>query len=471
MPKPTTEGWRWAATLGVGAAIWFAPVPVGVAPHAWHLLAVFTATIVSFLTRPLPMGPMVLLAIVVLGATGTIEFKHLVAGFGDGTVWLVVAAFLIAGSVQRTGFGRRVALSLVQWFGKSTLGLGYALCGAELVLGPVVPSNTARGGGILAPIVQSLATSLDSRADDGTAERAGSYLSLVGAHANLITAAMFMTGMAANPMVSKAATDVLKVDFGWGTWALGGIVPGLVGLGLLPLYILWLSPPELRDSSAAQQQAKHELTQMGAWSRSQLIMGGVFVLLLSLWSTKVLHGMGTGLVAWIGVLVLQLSQVDSWEDITHNHKAWDCLIWLGGLLAIANALKEEGVIAWFATAMEHRVEGVEGMTVALVLALVYFYSMYAFSMLTAHITAMVGAFFAVALAAGAPPLLTAALFAYFSCLCACMTNYSTGPVIIYFGLGYVEVGRWFRIGFAMSLFHLTIWLGVGMGWWKLLGWW
>ena len=117
------------------------------------------------------------------------------------------------------------------------------------------------------------------------------------------------------------------------------------------------------------------------------------------------------------------------------------------------------------------VSGLPGVWVVLVLGLVYFYSMYGFSMFTAHITALIGAFFAVAAVANAPPLLTVAVLAYFSCLCGAMTNYSTGPVVIYFGLGYVPVSNWFKIGFIVSIFHLAIWLTVGMAWWKVLGWW
>jgi DASS family divalent anion:Na+ symporter len=117
------------------------------------------------------------------------------------------------------------------------------------------------------------------------------------------------------------------------------------------------------------------------------------------------------------------------------------------------------------------VAGFSGVTVALVLALIYFFSMYGFSMFTAHISALVGAFFAVAAAAGAPPMLTTALLAYFSCLCGCTTNYSTGPVVIYFGLGYVSAPRWFGVGAVVALFHLTVWLSVGLAWWRLLGWW
>lgn len=138
---------------------------------------------------------------------------------------------------------------------------------------------------------------------------------------------------------------------------------------------------------------------------------------------------------------------------------------------MANLLKEYGFIEWFAVNVKGWVGGFSGVEVVVLLGLIYFYSMYAFSMFTAHISAMVATFIAVCMAAGGQPLLAAAVFAYFSCLCGCLTNYSTGPVVIYFGFGYVQTPKWFSIGFIISLFHLTIWLGVGLLWWKLLGWW
>ncbi len=91
------------------------------------------------------MGAMVVLGLMVLAASGTIGIKEALSGYGDSTVWLVVAAFLIAGGVIRTGLGRRIALIFVSKMGKTPIGLGYSLCLSELMLGPVVPSNTARG--------------------------------------------------------------------------------------------------------------------------------------------------------------------------------------------------------------------------------------------------------------------------------------------------------------------------------------
>ena len=445
----------------IGVIMWFMPVPASIPENGWSVFSIFIPIIISFILRPFPIGAMVLLGLVVLMTTGTLTTADALSGFGNSTVWLVVAAFLIAGTVVKSGFGRRLALLLVARFGKSMLGLGYSIAAAELFLGPVVPSNTARGGGILAPINRSLSEALESFPDDKP-DRAGEYISLLGAHANLITAAMFLTGMAANPVLAGAAKTVFDVDFTWGMWALGSIIPGIIGLALLPPFIKFLTKPTLINTDAAVDKANSDLDLMGAWTSREKMMGLVFMVMLLLWSTKSLHGLSATLVAWIGISILLFSRTQTWEDIVRNSQAWDTLIWLGGLLTMANMLKEFGLVEWFANEMQAMLSGLDGLTVVIVLALIYFYSMYAFSMLTAHIFALAAVFFSVALSTGAPVLLTIGLLAYFSNLCACTTNYSTGPVVIYFGQGYVKPNRWFSIGFLVSLFHMSIWLTIGL---------
>jgi DASS family divalent anion:Na+ symporter len=466
------EHLRLTGCLLIGIIIWFLPVPEGLTSTAWQYFAIFITVIIGFMMTALPMGLVVLLGILILTITGVAPLKETLLGYGDSTVWLVVAAFLIAGGVKETGLGKRIGLTLVDKIGKNMLGLGYAITGAELILGPVVPSNTARGGGILSPIVRSLSEALDSHPED-KAEYAGKYLMLTGTHANLITAAMFLTGMAANPLVAGAAKTVFDIDFSWTMWAWGALVPGLLGLLLLPPFLKFLVKPKLQDTRVARDLARKELHKMGPMTFQEKMMAGVFVLLILLWTTKGLHGMGTTTVALIGVCGLLITRTLSWDHIIQNKGAWDTLIWLGGLLAMANGLKKVGFIDWFAEGSYEVIQmtSLTGIGIMIGLGLIYFYSMYGFSMLTAHISAMVLAFMTIALKSGVPPLLSVAILAYFSDLCACLTNYSSGPVIIYFGYKYVKPGQWFSVGFIISLFHLVIWLGVGLLWWKLIGWW
>ena len=488
-PEPVSEV-RWPQLLvcvSIGAVLWFAPVPPGLTPAAWHILGIFAATIAGLLLRPLPMGAVVLLGVVVLAATGTLApidppeqptqkeiLKHslqeALAGFGDTTVWLVVAAFLLAGAVIGTGLGRRVALALASWLGGSTLGLGYAIACAELILGPFVPSNTARGGGVMAPIVDALADVMEPTPGESP-RRAGEYLVLTGAHANLISAAMFLTGMAANPILSAIALDSLEVEFGWGTWLMGSIVPGLVSMALLPLALHRLIRPAQSEAAAARREARRQLAALGRWSYAEITTAIVLLVMLALWMTTSWHHQHTTTIALGGVAALLVLGVRTWRQMAGNWAAWDTLMWLGGLISMAKALYNYGVIDWLSGLLQSQVVGMAGVAVAIVLAVAYFYSMYGFSMLTGHIMAMSGAFMLVATGAGAPPLLIVALLAYFSNLCGCLTNYSTGPIVIYFGLGRVPIGRWYLVGFLVSLLHMAVWLGIGLPYWKLLGWW
>ena len=138
---------RLAFVCCAGIVIWAAPRPEAVDPRAWRLLAIFVATVVGVILKPLPMGAVAVVGIAAALVTRTLTIAEALSGFANATVWLVVSAFFLAASFIRTGLGARVAYALVRAFGHSTLGLGYSLVAADLMLAPFVPSNTGRAGG------------------------------------------------------------------------------------------------------------------------------------------------------------------------------------------------------------------------------------------------------------------------------------------------------------------------------------
>ena len=453
-----------------GLILWFFEPPSGLDEKGYQIFVVFISVIISLLVRAFPMAVSVLAGLSFSVMVGLISLKEALKGYSDSTTWLVVIAFLIAGVVIDTGLGKRISLLCIHALGKSMTGLGYAICSAELILGPLVPSNTARGGGILAPIVDSMSRTLGSMPNKSP-DKAGQYLHLVGAHANLITAAMFLTGMAANPLIAKMGLDVFQIEFNWYTWALGSIVPGVLGLLGLPILLKYLSPPTIKSIQPIRDKIKKDIKVLGPWTFQEITTALTLGIMLLLWSTKPVHGWGTTTVALFGLLTILVLNAISWEEMAKNHKAWDTLIWLGGLLTLATSLKDLGFISWFAEMIQQSLTEYSPIFIFLMLALIYFYSMYFFSMLTAHIVAMAGAIFIVAKGVDLNPLLIVGVFAYFSNLCGCLTNYSTGPVIIYFGNGYLLPISWFKIGFLVSIYHIIIWLGAGPIWWRIIGWW
>lgn len=457
-------------TVAVGVALWFTPAPEGVAPEAWNLFAIFVATIVGLIIKPLPMGAVALIGMMATALTGTLTINETLSGFSNRVIWLIVLAFFIARGFIKTGLGSRIAYLFVRLLGKRTLGLSYGLIATDLVLAPAVPSNTARAGGVVFPILRSLAKAYDSDPEDGTERKIGSFLTIAAFQGTIITSAMFLTAMAANPLAANLAAD-MGVEITWGGWALAAMVPGLISLAVIPYLLYKIYPPEIKETPGAAEMAKEELARMGPMKRQEWIMLGAFFLLLVLWIFGKQLGVHSTTAALVGLSLLLLTSVLTWKDVQNETGAWDTLVWFAALVMMATFLNSLGLIPWFSALMGGYVDGVAWLPAFLILSIVYFYSHYFFASNTAHVSAMYAAFLAVAIAVGSPPVLAALVLAFFSNLFSSMTHYGTGPAPVLFGAGYVDIGSWWRIGFLVSIVNIVIWLGIGGLWWKVLGLW
>jgi DASS family divalent anion:Na+ symporter len=461
---------RWTITLAAGLLVLLIPRPAGVPLQGWHLLAIFVATVIGLIAQPLAMGAITLLAITLAGLTKTVTAEMAFSAFANPTIWLIVAAFLFSRSVVKTGLGRRIAFIFVRWFGTSSLRLGYALAGADLVVSPFIPSDTARAGGIIFPIARSLAESYDSHPGP-TARRLGAYLVQCAYHIGCTTAAIFLTSMAANPLAAKFAKETGNVEISWNTWALASCVPAAVSVCLLPWLIFQLDPPELKRTPEARALAQKELQAIGPMSRHETLLVVILLAVIGGWVTQSWHGLHPAVVACGGVSLIVLAGVIRWDDVIEERRAWDALIWFGGLIMMADGLNRLGVIKAFADSLAEGLRGWGPMAALVALVLAYTYVHYGFASMTAHITALYPAFLLLAVANGAPALVAALALAYFSNLNASLTHYGTGSAPIFFGSGYVGQVTWWRVGFVVVLFNLTIWLGLGLLWWRLLGLW
>ena len=462
--------YRLAVVVLIGTALWFSPIPSEVNPRAWELLAVFVATIVGVILRPIPMGAMAFVAASFAVLSGTLTITEATAGFGSTVVWLVVAAFFIATAFIKTGLGIRIAYHFMRLLGKRSLGLAYGLVATDLVLAPAIPSNTARAGGVIFPILKSLCTSLGSDVALGTQGRIASFLTFTSYQGVVVTSAMFLTAMAANPLAAELAAQQ-GIEISWGLWALAASLPGVLSLLLVPLLIFRLYPPEITRTPEAQELARKHLQQMGSMSREERILLTVFILLMALWIFGGFLGVNATAAAMAGVGTMLITGTLDWEDILKERRAWDTLIWFAVLVMMASQLGELGLLYWFSDRVSGVLVSGYWLPNFLVLILVYFYSHYLFASNTAHVSAMYAPFLVLALAVGTPPLLAALVLAFFSNLFASITHYGTAAAPVLFGSGNVEIGTWWKLGALISVVNITIWLGVGSLWWKFLGLW
>jgi DASS family divalent anion:Na+ symporter len=446
------------------------PPPVGLNLAAWRLFAIFLGTVVGFILQPIELGTIALIALVLCALTGAMKFSQVLSAFSGNTVWLIVSAFLLARAFIITGLGRRIAYMAMRAFGDSSLKLVYSLALSDVIIGPAIPSNSARAGGLIFPIVQSLADAFGSKAGENP-RKIGAYLMACVFHLDLVVSALFLTAMVGNPIAVALAKKVLDVDITWISWFVAASVPGIAALIIIPFVLYKLYPPEIKKTPEAKIIANKALIEMGPMGMKEKILLFVFVMLLILWATTTITHLDTTLIAFVGLCVLLIGRVLTWKDVISEKKAWDTLIWVGGVIVMSDYLNKLGFIPWFANILENQMVGVSAMTAVILSFVIYLYSHYFFASMSAHVTAMYAALITLGAAAGAPAFVSAFVVAIAANICGCLTHFGTGPAPVYFGAGYIDQKTWWIIGFGVSLLHIVIWLGLGGVWWKFLGYW
>ncbi len=458
-----------AVVLSYFVFVYLVPRPASLTPGAWSITGLFLATVLGSIIQPVPGGALVLLAITCVPLVSDMKLSDALAGYADSTVWLVQAAFFISRALINTGLARRIALGFVRAFGTHTLGVCYSLGLSDMVLASIIPSNAARSGGVILPIARSISELYGSQPGESS-RRMGAYL-MAGVYQSIcVTAAMFFTGQASNPLAAQMA-GAFGYKVTWAGWLIAGLVPGLFSLALVPWIVMKLYPPEVKHTPEAAAFAHNEIVKMGPMSRHEKILAFVFAAVCGAWVSSSWTGIDITVAALCGSMALLLIGVLKWEDVIGERAAWDIFIWYGGLLRLGKALHEKGVTAAFANGVGARFEMLDWLPLLLVALLIFYYSHYMFASITAHLLAMYAPFLALLAHKGAPLGFVVFSFACFANLSAGLTNYGTTPSPMYFAQNYVPLRDWWRIGFIVSLCHLAVWSTVGFGWWKILGLW
>ncbi len=444
---------------------WYFCKPEALSEDAWKLFVIFVWTIVTIILKPLPMGAVALISVAILCATKTLTLQTTLQGFAFDQIWLIVLACFLARGFIKTGLGKRIAYGFIALFGGTPYGMGYGLVASSACMAPLIPSTTARTAGIILPVLRSIVSVVGHEKTSGNIAK---YLTLIVMHGSVITSAMFITANATNPIIVKFAQN-MGIDISWMMWAKAAIVPGIISLLLLPVLMKFFMPCSVANASTIQEHAKQELATMGKISWQEKVLLVVFGLLIVLWAFGSHFSVHATEAALFGVGLLLVAKVLNWKDILSEDLAWDTFLWMGILIMMASELQHLGVISWFTDQVVHYVPDVSWAWQILILACIYFYSHYFFASNTAHVSSMYGPFLALAIAAGAPPLVSALAFGFLSSLFGAITHYASGPAPILYAEQHMDIKTWWKVGLNSSFFYIAIWLLLGAAWWSYLG--
>ena len=478
--------WRALAPVAVAVAIALFPAPEGLPQHAWYFFAIFAGVIVGLMLEPLPGGAIGLIGVTLVAVLAPYVlyspaelakpgFKAVnaslawaLSGFANSTVWLIFGAFMFALGYEKTGLGRRIALKLVKAMGKRTLTLGYAVTISDTILAPFTPSNTARSGGTIYPVIRNLPALYDSKPNDPSARRIGSYLMWVAIATTCVTSSMFLTALAPNLLALELVQKTAKISITWTQWFIAFAPVGIALLILIPLITYWIYPPEVKSGEEVPKWAGEELAKIGGLSGREITLGVLVLIALALW---IFGGdyVNATTAALLVISLMLVTKVVTWEDITANKAAWNTLAWFATLVALADGLNKVGFVKWFADGVAANMVGYPPFTAMVVLVLVFYFTHYLFASITAHVTALLPVMLAVGTTV---PGLDMAQFSLLLCLTlgimGMLTPYATGPSPVYYGSGYLPSKDYWILGGVFGVLFIAAFLLIGLPWMAMI---
>jgi L-tartrate/succinate antiporter len=482
----TGSGWgkiaKAIAPVVVAAIIAILPVPAGLLPHAWYFFAIFVGVIVGLVLEPLPGAAVGLIGIVLVAVLSPFtlfapadiakpgfsavnaSLAWALSGFANSTVWLIFAAFMFALGYEKTGLGRRIALWLVKVMGHRTILLGYAVMLADVILAPFTPSNTARSGGTVYPVIRNLPGLYDSKPNDPSSRRIGGYIMWVAISATCVTSSMFLTGLAPNLLAVELTKKIAKVDVSWTTWFVAFAPVGIILLVLIPLLSYIFYKPEVKAGKEVPAWAASELKKMGGMTNRETGLAVLVLIALALWIFG--GSFINATTAAITVIALMLvTRVVVWDDILANKPAWNTLVWFATLVALADGLSKVGFVKWFADTIGAQMTGFSPMVAMLLLVAVFYFTHYLFASVTAHVTAMLPVMLAVGMGIPGIELPSFSILLMLTLgIMGILTPFATGPSPVYAGSGYIPSKDFWRLGAIFGLIYIVVFYAVGVPW-------
>ena len=455
-----------AATLLVALGIWFCPVPEGLTSPAWHLFALFAAAIFAVVVDAHPILTASVLALAAAVLTGTLAPDKAYSGFANGTILLIVIAFLVARAVVKCGLGQRIGYLVVSLFGRSTLGLSYSIFLVDGCIAPAFPSNTARSG-VLYPLVVSLAEAAGAKPGDPARKRLGSFLMFSGIASLSLSSALWLTAMAANPLGAEIAKP-FGVTIGFGSWLVAASVPTLAAMLLLPYVLYKVMRPEVTATPEAPAAAKRALAGLGRLTRDEKIVTATFVGMVAFWAAAATLGLDSTAIAFAGLAVLLVTGVLTASDIAKEGDVLAIYLWFAILFTLSGQLNALGFMGFIGEKLAGAMAGLPWPAAGLILVVAYVALHYLFVSQTAHLLALFGVFLGVGVKLGVPAPLLAFQLLFATNTFSAITPQGSSANLLFAGSGYFSSTELYRLGALTTAFSILLYFLVATPWLMLV---
>ncbi|OFI37514.1 transporter [Arthrobacter sp. SW1] len=327
-----------------------------IAANGWGLdgdaaitLCIFVAAVWFWIFTTVEDTYVALGAAVALVLSGTLPTGKLFDTLGEESIWLLMAAFVIAAAVASTGLAARGAAFVVSG-ARTVRQLAYLVTFGLLVTAFAIPATSGRAALVL-PIFLALRGALKGRA------AVVKMLAVLFPTVILLSAVASFLGAGAHLITSQVLQSAGHPGFDFAAWLLLGLPLALVSSFMACELVLRLFTDteerrrplrvglaELQEASSARISGPLGLDEQ----RALLLLAAV----LALWCTESIHGLDPALVALLGALTVSLPCYGSVKLGAALKKVpWSMLIFMAATLALGSSLVTSGAAGWLASSL------------------------------------------------------------------------------------------------------------------------
>ncbi len=417
----------------------------------WKAIALGGLIVFLWLVEALPIYVTAMLPLALAVPMGLLTTDQIAGAYANKFVFLFLGGFLLALAMEKWDVHKQIAHSILSVVGKSK---------TRIILGFIIStgllsmwiSNTATTLMML-PMAMAVVSNLKNESNS----KFPLFLLLAIAYSASIGGMATLVGSPPNSVMAGVLSDNYGIEITFLDWMKFGLPLAIILLTMLFLFFLIRLRGEHKGGDIKIDIEKKP------WSRDQIKIILIFLIVVVLWSFRKLFIEWTGIsygdenVAIIASIVMFIIPSSNgkpilvWKDTTKL--AWGILILFGGGLALAKMLEVNGVIVEVAAMFE----SLSNLHISLLILVVVSISIFGTEIMsnTALVTVFIPIIAVFCTKAGIP-LETLCFPVALAASCAFMLPVGTPPNAIVFASGQITIRQMARTGFVLNILAIFI---------------
>jgi sodium-dependent dicarboxylate transporter 2/3/5 len=450
--------------FSVGGGLLALPTPSGLSPIGMRTLSLAVSAFILFLTEAVPLPAVALLIAIFEVLLGIAVPTEAARSFMSDSVFFIMGSLMLAAALVSQNLDKRIALAILRLTGPRVEHIILGMVGISALIASVIGEHTVAA--MMLPVgVTLIRFSTD---DQKKVKNLAILLMLSIAYGAMIAGIGSPSGGARNAIMLAYWRELFGIQVGYFKWMLYAYPMVVIQVPLVSFLLYRTFRPELSDLSPAIAMLRQKVREEGKMKRKDWASIVLFLLTILMWMT-ISEWIGLGITSLIAVCLFIIAGVTRWEEI-NNGVNWGVILIYGGMISLGIAMKNSGAAHWLAEGLLSILKSLGiGRGVLLLLSI---------SFLATATTSVMGAGATVGILGpvvldlaklSGIPIVTAGMVTTVSSAFAYTTVFVSPAANIIYGSGFIKKRDFFRAGWKMVIFSVTILLILASTYWRLLG--